>query len=151
MASELNNLQKQPARLNIRIYNQDDMPDIIAILKDNNLYDENDSIEDFYILECGDIISGVVQVKPYESYLFLSYMAIRPDSQKKGYGAFLLKQLLPAFDKPVYLYTIIHEFYEKYGFRIIKQPEFLPPKDEDACRICIPEKCRTMIWSPVVS
>ena len=133
----------------IRSYVQDDIPDIISILKENDLYDENEILSNFFVLSDDFSIVGVVQLAPYPSYYFLSYMAIRTDVQKKGIGGYLINGLLSGIDKPVYLYTIIPEFYEKHGFKIVMDSEILPHKNEDVCRICMPEKCRTMeyVWN----
>ncbi len=136
--------QKNADQYIIRPYNQNDIPDIISILKENDLYDENEILSDFFVLKDDFSIVGVVQLTPYPTYYFLSYMAIRTDMQKKGIGGYLINGLLCSIDKPVCLYTILPEFYVKFGFKIIMDSEILPPKNEEVCRICMPEKCRTM-------
>jgi N-acetylglutamate synthase-like GNAT family acetyltransferase len=148
MISETNIRQSQLSHLIIRAFSQDDIPEIISILKENDLYDDREILTDLYVLISNENIVGVVQITPYPEYYFLSYMAIRIESQKKGMGSYLLNNILIRFDKPIYLFTIISDFYERFGFKIVNGNDILPPKDDAACRICIPEKCRTMKWEP---
>ncbi len=148
MNSSTENLKINISQYVIRSFKKDDIPDIISILKGNDLYDGEDSLTDLYVLTGNKIIIAVVQITPYPSYYFLSYMSTRLEMHRKGIGSYFLKNILSGLDKPVYLYTVISEFYKKFGFEIIQHPDILPPKNEEVCKICIPEKCRTMKWSP---
>ena len=135
-------------KLIIRTFIHDDIADIVSILKQNSLYDGFDTINDFHVLTENETIVGAVQIVPYPAYYFLSYMATRLGLHNKGLGSYLINNLLITVDKPVYLYTIIPEFYKRFGFNIIKNQDTLPEKDDAVCKFCIPEKCRTMKWTP---
>jgi len=100
------------------------------------------------VLTENETIVGVVQIAPYSAYYFLSYMATRLGLHNKGLGSYLLNNLLIGLDKPVYLYTIIPEFYTRFGFNIIQNQDTLPEKDDAVCQFCMPDKCRTMKWTP---
>ncbi len=142
--------QQAPSRtLIIRAFIQDDIGDIVSILKQNSSYDGFDTIKDFHVLIENETIVGVVQIAPHTAYYFLSYMATRLGLHNKGLGSHLLSNLLSRLDKPVYLYTIIPEFYQRFGFITIQSQETLPAKDDSVCKFCMPEKCRTMKWTPL--
>ena len=90
--------------------------------------------------------------------------------QGRGLGTKLLKQLLNLaaqknYTKPVYLRTIIPQFFKKACFRVVKESPApanfatkryplnayhlsLPPKENAECRWCQPEKCTLMIKLP---
>jgi N-acetylglutamate synthase-like GNAT family acetyltransferase len=141
--------QTNSAHLVIRAFIQDDIPDIVSILKENSLYEDLETLQDLYVLTENETIVGLVQIAPHTAYYFLSYMAIRLGLHKKGLGSYLLNNLLIGIDKPIYLDTIIPEYYERFGFKIIQRPDILPLKEDSVCKICIPEKCRTMKWTPI--
>jgi len=60
--------------------------------------------------------------------------------------------------KPIYLYTIIPDFFIRFGFKSLTtqppnnptthQPISLPPKSPYGCDQCLPGQCVTMVKYP---
>ena len=132
--------------INLRKANQNDCEKILKILKEVDLYYASLSLENFYVAEKNHQIIGTVQLTAYENYLFLACLAVTAREQKNGTGKIILDNILLKAPKDIYLYTIIPEFFKKFGFKIMAEPPFnLPSKDHYDCEDCHTDKCVTMV------
>jgi N-acetylglutamate synthase-like GNAT family acetyltransferase len=121
---------------------------VIKILKDLDLYYAGLSFKDFWVAEKEGQIVGAAQLEVFPDFCFLSSVGVIPTEQHHGIAKQLLTELFSKCkdQKPVYLYTVIPEFFKKFGFTATHTlPPDLPSKDRYECEYCFPEKCVTMV------
>ncbi|OGC32566.1 hypothetical protein A2311_04450 [candidate division WOR-1 bacterium RIFOXYB2_FULL_48_7] len=129
----------------IRPATRQDEPVILRILKELDLYYQSQRIEDFFLLEEAGQVVGLAQLKEFPKYYFLSSLGIIPSHQHRGLAAFILQELFLIAKKDIYIYTVIPEFFERFGFQSIPQTSGLPSKKSYECADCYPDKCVTMV------
>lgn len=132
----------------IRKAKESDNPRILKILKDLDLYYEGLELKDFWVAEKDHKIIGAVQLQESENFFFLCCLSVIKEEQHKGIASSLLERVTQDTKKPVYLYTVIPEFFIKHGFSITELLPGLPSKERYECKYCYPEKCRTMVKYP---
>ncbi|MFC1755561.1 GNAT family N-acetyltransferase [Thermoproteota archaeon] len=125
-----------------------DSPYITQLLKDLDFYKPGLDYSLFWIAEADKKIVGILELEEYANFKFLSYVGVQPTWRKKGIAKSLIKYVANSCDKPVYLYTVIPEFYLKLGFRVIPPIADLPAKDPMECSQCEPNKCVCMVVEP---
>jgi N-acetylglutamate synthase-like GNAT family acetyltransferase len=133
----------------IRSATPKDYQAIINIMKDLDLYYSGMTTDNFWVAEADDEISGAVQLEPHQDFVYLASLGVKPNKQKQGIGRLLLRKLLPDIVQPVYLYTIIPEYFQQFDFKIDPHPPAnLPSKDRYECEDCFTDKCVTMVKYP---
>lgn len=105
----------------------------------------NQSLANFWLLQKEQEIMAVVQLQDLGKFVFLSSLGVKETARHQGLASHLLKETLPNFKKDVYLYTIIPEFFLKFGFKLTKPIITLPDKNSYECDYCQPAKCVTML------
>lgn len=138
----------KPREFEIRPFINSDIQGIISVLQKTDLWDETEELKYFWVVAKDSQIIATAKLEDFGPFLFLTNVGVDPEFQGKGIGQELLRIALKKIQKPAYLDTIQHGFYQKIGFEIVPRPDFLPALIQEECRVCIPEKCRTMKWSP---
>lgn len=115
-----------------------------------NLIKQLDSVvpegtRDLWVALDNSQIVGVAKLEDFGEYIFLSFVGVGVSHQKRGIARLLLEKLLQDKQKDVYLYTIIPEFFEKFGFKITAPNPNLPSKKNLGCENCEPRKCVCMV------
>jgi len=132
--------------MQIRTAQGKDNQAIISLLKELDLYYSAIKIKDFWVAEENKQIIGAAQLLDCGEFLFLSSVGVDQKHQKHGVAKKLLNKLLTKQDKEIYLYTIIPDFFRRFGFEITTTlPQNLPSKDRYECADCYPERCVTMV------
>jgi N-acetylglutamate synthase-like GNAT family acetyltransferase len=90
-------------------------------------------------------VIAVARVEEFEDFCFLNSVGTTTDQQGKGIAGKLLEGILVAYSKDVYLYTIIPNFFRKYGFEISDFYGGLPERETFDCGNCQPGKCVCML------
>ncbi len=134
--------------LSIRPATKKDRDTIKKILEDADLFYSALTMEAFWVAEMGNKIVGTVQLKDYEDFFFLGSLVVVAEEQGKGVASALLKEVLRSHQKNIYLYTIVPEFFEKFGFKITSPLPDLPSKDHYECEDCHSKKCVCMVKYP---
>jgi N-acetylglutamate synthase-like GNAT family acetyltransferase len=75
-------------------------------------------------------------------------MGTAKDRQGRGIAVKLLQSLLKKGNKDVYLYTIIPDFFKKFGFGSAPLCSNLPARKNFNCEQCYPENCVCMCRKP---
>ena len=102
--------------------------------------------EDFWVaLDEGKIV-GVAHLAPYEGFDFLSYVGVLSAHRGRGIAKEMLLQILVETDRPVYLYTVIPDFFRRIGFEVTDAPKTIPPRQR--CEGCDRGKCVCMVRMP---
>lgn len=79
--------------------------------------DNNDlRIEQFWVAKKNDSILGFVRMRDYIDCCELCSLGVIEIERLKGIGAKLVKQIIDIHKKPLYVVTIIPEFFKKSGF-----------------------------------
>ncbi|KAF0133850.1 MAG: hypothetical protein FD145_1060 [Candidatus Saganbacteria bacterium] len=118
---------------------------ILKILKDIDLFYSGHDMAGFWVAEKDRNIVGIVQVKNFKDYIFLSSLGVPAAEMNKGYGEFILSEIFKKFKNDIYIYTTIPDFFKKFGFLEISSLDFLPAKNAFECDDCHPEKCVAMV------
>lgn len=129
----------------IRNAKKTDLPQIKSILKSVDEDITAQSWDNFRVAEKSGVVVGVVKLDEYKDYYFLSSLALKPSEQNQGIASFLMAQSLAQIKKDVYIYTIIPEFFRRFGFVETPPLPFLPKKDQMECARCHPELCVCMV------
>lgn len=133
----------------VRPANAADQTKVLKILKNEalDLYYEQLEYRDFWVVEVDGLIAGSVQIEEHPDFCFLGSLGILPEFQHRGLANLLVNQALKHNTKPVYLYTIMPDFFKPLGFQpTTKTPASLPPKTRYECQRCeAPGSCAVMI------
>lgn len=129
----------------LRLAVEKDKTRILSLLKVLDLYYAALSLDNFLVAEEQGRIIGVVQVVEADSFFFLGSLGVEEQEQKKGVAAALLEYGLKNCHKDVYLYTIIPQFFQKFGFKITQPIAGLPSRDQYECHDCHLDKCVCMV------
>ena len=127
--------------LRIQKATEEDFQKIQSILNELDLDHMNQDLDKFVVAADKQKIIGIAEISEYENFSFIYSFGIIKELQSKGYGKDFLSKLLKQLKKPVYLYTIIPEFFLKNGFVLTEFIEGLPPRSTEFCSNCEPDKC----------
>lgn len=128
-----------------------DQPAILKLLKELDFLCAETSFDNFFTARSDKEIIGFVKFREFEEFFFLSYLGIKEKYQNQGFAAEILEFCLKkaaAKRKAIYIYTIIPEFFEKFGFKTVAPRADLPSKNLFECENCFPDKCVCMVKSP---
>ncbi len=131
--------------LNIRPAATADINAIIQILDEADLRYPGENYDGFWLAEKAGRVVGVVRLEEHPDFSFLTSLGVANDSLHQGTAKALLNQVSMQASKPIYLYTIIPEFFRKFGFVIIPRLPSLPAKSPYGCNKCFPDQCVTMV------
>jgi len=138
--------------LKIRPAQDTDYPQVKKLLEELDLYYSGLEFKDFWVAEEKGKIVGTAQLEEFPDFLFLGSVGIAADQQKHGIAKALLDTMLKNHKIDVYLYTIIPEFFKKFGFEpITPHSPFriphseLPTKERYECADCHLDRCITMV------
>ncbi|MBN2058395.1 MAG: GNAT family N-acetyltransferase [Candidatus Saganbacteria bacterium] len=131
--------------LKIRKARPEDEAAVLELLRELDLYYNGLRFSGFRVAEDSGRIVGIVQLEPGLDHIFLSSLGISQDRQEQGLASALLNELLPKQDQDIYLYTIIPDFFKKFGFEPVIPQVSLPSKARYDCQDCRPDRCVTMV------
>lgn len=122
-----------------------DYKSIHDLLKELDLLYPGQNFDNFWVAANGSSIIGTVSLQEHENYTFLDSLGIQPEFQNHGIARLLLNRVLELPQKDIYLYTIIPDFFRKFGFKNTPSLPNLPTKDQYECEYCHPDKCVCMV------
>ena len=131
--------------LKIRPAQKKDSQRLLKILRELDLFYPSLTLDHFWVAEKGHAIVGAIRLEEYDDFYFLSCFGVIEKERKHGIAATLLEQSLKNIRKKVYLYTIIPDFFKKFGFEEAPCASSLPSKEKLGCEECSPEKCACML------
>jgi len=134
--------------LNVRKATEKDNPQILKLLKEIDLYYDGLKLKNFWVVEKEGKIIGTVQLEEIGDFVFLGSLGVDPEEQRKGIAERMLNIATKDIKKPIYLYTIIPEFFKKHGFQIVPPISGLPSKARYQCEFCHSDQCVTMVKYP---
>lgn len=137
--------------IKIRKAQESDSENLLRILKELDLYYPAQSLKDFRVAEKEGQIIGIVRLEEKKDFYFLSSLGILKEHRKQGVALTLLREITSGLKKNVYLYTIISEFFEKFGFESASPLPGLPLKESLECENCFPGRCVCMVKFPHAS
>ncbi len=121
-----------------------DEKEILRLLDEADLRYRQESLDGFRVAEIEGEIAGIVRIKEFPDFLFLTSLGVAKAHRDRGVASALVNKATAEAKKPVYLYTIIPEFFKKLGFKIEENPPRLPSREIYGCDECLPGKCVVM-------
>ncbi len=96
----------------------------------------------FWVAELDGVIVGMAELKELETCSLLSCVGVREELQGRGIGHELVDRVVREAHHPVYLYTLVPDFFRKAGFHnATSLPPDLPPRASYGCAGCDPSRC----------
>ncbi|MFH1761002.1 MAG: GNAT family N-acetyltransferase [bacterium] len=131
----------------IRQAGQDDLATITTLLNYFGFSYDSKSYDEFYLAEDNSSPIGIIQYEAYPDFYFLSSLGVIKQNQGHNIGSQLINKVVNKNDKNIYLFTIIPEFFKKFGFSHIPNPpsHVLNLKNPKECVECQPDKCVCMV------
>ncbi len=136
--------------IKVRQAKDKDLDAIINILKEQDLSYSSISFKSFWVAEKEKEkeIAGIINLIEFDDFFFLSSVGVAGKYQHQGIAAEMLNEIFKNKKKDTYLYTVIPDFFKKFGFREVKPEVVLPSKQSFSCSECTPEICATMVRRP---
>ena len=131
--------------LSIRKAKEEDKQVIYKILEEVDEQTSQMDYNDFLVAEKDNEIIGAVKLRGFDGLYFLSSLSVKPNFQKKGIAREIMEHILKGMNKDIYIYTVLPEFFRKFGFKEVSPPGNLPSKSPMECERCYPEKCVCMV------
>lgn len=126
-----------------------DIPAIKNLLNVFGFAYDSKSPDDFYIAREANKPVGIVQFEDYDSFYLLSSLGVKTSHRKRGIAAALLRTLFQRANKDIYIFTILPEFFGRFGFKPINPPvDVSALKNPVECAACEAQKCVCMVKSP---
>ena len=129
----------------VRTAKAEDFPAIQKLAEKLYLDSADMRAEEFTVAEDERKIVGIGRIIKHTDCQELATFGIEETHRKKGIGKKLIAELIKKANGPVYLATIIPEYFAKLGFR---KAEKIPPsmaKKSDWCEGCSRQNCTVMI------
>ncbi len=118
---------------------------IERIIKELDLSYPSQTLNDFWVAEEEKQVVGIAALWEYRNFYYLSSVGVAENRQHQGIATKLLNKLLAGRRKDVYLFTIMPDFFARFGFQTVSEPpKGLPPRTIFACGRCRPERCVCM-------
>ena len=100
----------------------------------------------FWVAESVSGILAVAELKELRCLSLLSCVGVRDELQGQGIGRRFVEFVVLQTRLPVYLYTLVPDFFRKAGFRLVDSaPPELPPRSMYGCSGCDPSICACMV------
>lgn len=131
--------------IKIRPASKNDEKAILKILEEADLHYKDEKLDNFLAAEIDGKVAGIVRIEEHADFLFLTSLGVASNQRNKGIATALLNHIFRQAEKPIYIYTIIPEFFEKFGFKVTKTHPSLPPKNIFGCEECFPNRCVIMV------
>ncbi len=129
----------------IRPAEERDLPSVIKVLDESDHRYKKETFDRFFVAEVDGRIAGTVRLEEHDNFTFLTSLGVENDFRGQGIGAALMQFALKSAKNDMYIYTVIPDFFRKFGFTPLPTPGFLPAKDAYECDDCFPERCVTMV------
>jgi len=120
---------------------------VMAIVTEQDLGYDHLKYDSFWVATDNYEVLSVLRMEEFADFFFISAVGTRTIYQNRGYAGKLITTLLAKGGKDIYLYTIIPDFFARFGFTAISTPPFLPSRSLFACERCDRGKCACMIYS----
>ena len=102
--------------IEIRRAKKTDSDAIDGLLRDLELSHPSLSIDNTWVAtEQGEVV-GCVHLEDFGNNVYLSSLGVVGEKRKRGVASLLIEEAASAFNKDIFIYTIIPGFFEKQGF-----------------------------------
>ncbi len=119
---------------------------VLGLLRALDLVYPSMDLSCFWVAEAGGLLAGVAELKRGETFALLSCVGVREDLQGRGIGRELVERITSRVSSPVFLYTVVPDFFRKAGFRDATHlPPGLPQRSVYGCSGCTPALCRCLV------
>lgn len=130
--------------ITIRRATGEDEKGILELLALLDLMSKFQPLDSFWIALDAEKIVGAVRIGEAEDHAFLSHLGVLDEYRNQDVAKRLIGEATKDISKPVYLYTIIPDYFEKLGFVKTQEPENFTYKRWFRCENCNPKACVCM-------
>jgi N-acetylglutamate synthase-like GNAT family acetyltransferase len=141
---------KKFSKVTIRKATDSDREAVYRILRELDLEYASLSFDHFWVAEQDGLVAAVARLEEFKEFCFLSAVGTAAVEQGRGIASQLLQKMLESCDRNVYLYTVIPDFFKKFGFEPSPVCSGLPVREGFNCKECHPENCACMHRKPGV-
>lgn len=125
-----------------------DHSSVMEIVTEQDLDYTTLELSDFWVAGQDGKVVSVLRLEDFDRYYFLSAVGTLSVHQHRGYASRLIVSVLKNCRKPVYLYTVIPDFFSLFGFSTVIAPPDLPSRTLFDCERCQPDRCACMARFP---
>ncbi len=126
----------------------DERDAVMSIVNEQDLGYQTLRFDSFRVTVHDREIVSILRIEELPLFYFISAVGTKSGRQGRGFAARLLNAVILGCQKPIYLYTIIPDFFARFGFRAMSAPPYIPQRSLFACDRCEPERCACMILEP---
>jgi len=121
---------------------------VFRILRELDLEYPSLTPDHFWVADLDGVAVAVGRLEEFEKFCFLSALGTTGNRQGRGVAANLLEGMFKQCKKDIYLYTIIPNFFKKFGFEPTELCQGLPARKRFNCAECDPGHCVCMRRKP---
>lgn len=120
--------------------------EIKEIIRDLDLDHPRLSCENFWVAEADRRIAGIAHLEMCGEGLYLSSVGVSKEKRGLGIARSLMEKILEDTEGRVFVYTIIPDFFRRFGFVEARPPPGIPPREIYNCRsTCDANRCVCMV------
>lgn len=131
--------------IRIRLAKSDEQSLITELERKLDLEVPSLKASEIWLVEEKGKLVGLAKIADLGPAYFLSSLGLLPEKRGLGLARQLLQIVLDGRDKDIYLYTIIPNFFFRFGFEATTPPLFLPSRNIFSCHRCEPERCLCLV------
>jgi N-acetylglutamate synthase-like GNAT family acetyltransferase len=118
---------------------------ILEIINQHDLAYPTQTLDNFWVAEEKGQVVGIADLWHFRGFFFLSSVGVSEGHQHQGIATELLNTLLAGVRWDIYIFTVMPEFFRRFGFEVTAQPpRGLPPRTIFNCGNCTPVTCVCM-------
>lgn len=133
--------------LDIRKARKKDKRHVIKFVKEVGLFSPRLRLSDFFVAYRGENLVGLARFKTHKKNKIheLSNLGVKEGWRKCGIGSLIVSRLVGNARYDTYLNTINPDFYEKLGFKKVKDMPRSMKKNSAWCKGCDKSSCTSMV------
>ncbi len=133
--------------LEIRKARKQDKAPVMKLIKESDLFVPRMKYEDFIVAYRGENLVGVARFKTHKKSRLheLSNVGVKDGWRKCGIGSLIVSKIIDKTKYDMYINTINPGFYEKLGFKTVKEAPKPLRKNSTWCKGCDKKSCATMV------
>ena len=131
--------------IEIRRAEKADSDAIEGLLHDLELSHPSLSIDNFWVAAEQDDVIGCVHLEDFGNNVYLGSLGVIREKRNQGVASLLIKEAASAFNKDIFIYTVIPGFFEAQSFVPAKAPRDIPARSIYNCNACNLNECICMV------
>jgi N-acetylglutamate synthase-like GNAT family acetyltransferase len=133
--------------LEIRKARKQDKAPVMKLIRETDLFAPRLRYEDFIVAYRGENLVAVARFKTHKKSRIheLSNLGVKDGWRKCGIGSLVVSKIINRTKYDMYINTVTPGFYEKLGFKTVKEAPKALKKNGAWCKGCDKKSCTTMV------